>query len=137
VITVLVWTIILCVPTFIYIASPIFRQGKIHSPRPESRITSPNTSEALAQAIDREQYYSALSDLEEDYEVGKISPEDYQRLRRLLLQETADLLRDTKTDQADTASDPTPVSVESLSVKAEIEIEKYRRSQRSSDQSRA
>ena len=135
-ITVLVWTLILCVPTFIYIASPIFHQGKIYSSRPESRITSPNTSEALAQAIGREQYYGALADLEEDYEVGKISPEDYQRLRSLLLQETADLLRDTKIDQADTASDPTPVSVESLSVKAEIEIEKYKRSQRSSDQSR-
>lgn len=95
----------------------------------------PDTSEALAQAIDREQYYSALVDLEEDYEVGKISPEDYQRLKRLLLQETADLLRDVRANQADTAIDPIPDSVESLSVTAEIEIEKYKRSQRSSDQS--
>ena len=128
--------LILCVPTFIYIASPIFRQGKIHSLRPESRINLPDPSETLAQAIDREQYYGALADLEEDYEVGKISPQDYQRLKRLLLQETADLLQDTKTDQADPAIDPTSISVESLAVKAEIEIEKYKRSQRSSDPSR-
>ncbi len=126
---------ILCIPTFIYIALPILRQGKIHSPQSESRVNLPDTSAELAQAIDREQYYSALVDLEEDYEVGKISPEDYQRLKRLLLQETADLLRDVRANQADTAIDPIPDSVESLSVTAEIEIEKYKRSQRSSDQS--
>ena len=41
----------------------------------------------------REQSYSALLDLDEDYEVGKISDKDYQMLRQELLHETAEILK--------------------------------------------
>ncbi len=38
---------------------------------------------------ERERSYAALSELDEDYETGKLSEADYQELREGLLQETA------------------------------------------------
>lgn len=46
---------------------------------------------------ERERSYSALADLEEDYEVGKLSQADYQTLRGQLLQETAAVVAQIET----------------------------------------
>ena len=72
---ILLWILILCIPTFIYIAQPILRHDKTK--------TTLDDSEILVKAVDREQYYGALVDLEEDHEVGKISSEDYNQLKKL------------------------------------------------------
>ena len=41
---------------------------------------------------ERERSYAALADLDEDYEIGKLSEADYQKLRDELLQETAQII---------------------------------------------
>ncbi|MDE0301263.1 MAG: hypothetical protein OXN17_21750 [Candidatus Poribacteria bacterium] len=61
---------------------------------------------------ERERSYSALADLDEDYEVGKLSDEDYQTLRAQLLEETAAVV--TQIDSSGVIS-------------VEEEIERYRR----------
>ncbi len=62
-------------------------------------------------AIEREQSYTALADLDEDFETGKLSIQDYQKLRTELLQETADIV-----SQLEAAAD----------IDVESEIEKYK-----------
>ena len=49
-------------------------------------------------AIEREQSYTALADLDEDFETGKLSIQDYQKLRTELLQETADIVSQLEAD---------------------------------------
>ena len=119
--TILLWILILCIPTFFFIARPIFR-------RDQTTILA-DDSDILAQAVDREQYYGALADLEEDHEVGKISTEDYNQLKRLLLQETVEILQkvDLKGENHQSLADSPSVLVETVFAEAEIEIEKYKR----------
>ncbi len=118
---ILLWVLILCIPTFFFIARPIFR-------RDQTTILADN-SNILAQVIDREQYYGALADLEEDHEVGKISAEDYNQLKQLLLQETVEILQkvDLKEKKHQSLADSPPVLLETVFAEAEIEIEKYKR----------
>ena len=86
-------------------------------------------SEILVKAVDREQYYGALVDLEEDHEVGKISSEDYDQLKKLLLLETAEILQnlDSKTKEKQPIDDSQIVLAETIFAEAEIEIEKYKK----------
>ncbi len=65
-------------------------------------------------AIEREQSYTALADLDEDFETGKLSIQDYQKLRTELLQETADIVSQLEADAE-------------LDVESEIEKYKQRR----------
>ncbi len=53
-----------------------------------------DSDEARIQAltVEREQSYAALADLDEDYETGKLSNIDYQKLRTELMQETAKII---------------------------------------------
>lgn len=118
---ILLWILILCIPTFIYIAQPILRHDKTK--------TTLDDSEILVKAVDREQYYGALVDLEEDHEVGKISSEDYDQLKKLLLLETAEILQnlDSKTKEKEPIDDSQIVLAETIFAEAEIEIEKYKK----------
>ena len=79
---VLLWFVILGVAVLVYITYPLFR----------SAGTFPDVDPAEARmqtlSLEREQSYSALVDLDEDYETGKLSDADYKELRAALLQDT-------------------------------------------------
>ncbi len=66
-------------------------------------------------AIEREQSYTALADLDEDFETGKLSIQDYQKLRTELLQETANIVSQLET---------------SAEIDVESEIERYKQQRR-------
>ncbi len=82
----LLWIGILGVMLLVYLFYPLFR-GSEHSPE-----ISPAEVRMQTLAIEREQSYSALADLDDDYESGKLSEEDYKELRAALLQETAQIV---------------------------------------------
>ncbi|MCG9125967.1 hypothetical protein JT359_00030 [Candidatus Poribacteria bacterium] len=82
----LLWLGILGVMLLVYLAYPLFR-GTEFTPE-----YSPAEVRMQTLAIEREQSYSALIDLDDDYESGKLSEEDYKELRAALLQETAQIV---------------------------------------------
>lgn len=83
---VLLWSFILGIGIFIYIAYPLFSGV--------DTILNVDPTETRMQTLylEREQCYSALADLDEDYETGKLSDEDYQELRAELMQDTAQVV---------------------------------------------
>jgi PHD/YefM family antitoxin component YafN of YafNO toxin-antitoxin module len=105
------WILLLGVPVLVYLGLPIFWSQQRRSPEMDA-------VEAHMQALflEREQSYSALVDLDEDYEAGKLSREDYQALRGQLLQETAAVLAQIET---------------SGMASVEAEIEKYKQAKQS------
>ena len=83
---VLLWMLILGIMLLVYLGLPIFsKKGASHATMSEDIIEE--RRQTLFQ--ERERSYAALSDLDEDYETGKLSEADYQELREALLQETA------------------------------------------------
>ena len=84
---ILLWIIIIGILLLIYLAFPLWSSEQI------PRETDIMTSASPQLDLQREQSYSALLDLDEDYEVGKISDKDYQMLRQELLHETAEILK--------------------------------------------
>ena len=80
------WLGILGVMLLVYLSYPLFSSSEVSS--------EINPAEVRMQtlAIEREQSYSALADLDDDYESGKLSEEDYKELRTALLQETAQIV---------------------------------------------
>ncbi len=84
------WIIIIGILLLIYLAFPLWSSKQVLQENDE-------TNSALQQLdLQREQSYSALVDLDEDYEVGKLSESDYQMLRQELLRETAEILNRIK-----------------------------------------
>ena len=83
---VVLWFLILGIGIFVYIAFPLIRGG--------DTILDVDPAETRMQTLylEREQCYSALADLDEDYETGKLSDEDYQELRTALMQDTAQVV---------------------------------------------
>jgi biopolymer transport protein ExbB/TolQ len=83
---VILWTILLGTALLAYLIYPIF--GKV------AIFHEVDATEARMQtlSLEREQSYSALADLDEDYETGKLSEKDYKELRAALLQETANIV---------------------------------------------
>ena len=83
---VILWAILLGTALLIYLIYPIF--GKV------AIFYEVDATEARMQtlSLEREQSYSALADLDEDYETGKLSEKDYKELRAALLQETANIV---------------------------------------------
>tara|TARA_B100002003_G_C13914217_1_gene444801 strand:- start:278 stop:619 length:342 start_codon:yes stop_codon:yes gene_type:complete len=80
------WIIIIGILLLIYLAFPLWSSKQVLQ---EDDVTN----SALQQLdLQRELSYSALVDLDEDYEVGKLSDKDYQTLRQELLRETAEIL---------------------------------------------
>lgn len=106
---VLLWTAILGIMLLVYLIFPLFSSSDIF---PE---VDPTEARMQTLSLEREQSYSALSDLDEDYESGKLSDEDYKELRAALLQETANIV-----SQLETAA----------KTDIETEIEKYKQQKR-------
>ncbi len=89
---VLLWSVILGVVVLVYITYPLFKSmGTFPDVDPE---------EARMQtlSLERKQSYSALADLDEDYETGKLSDADYKELRAALLQDTARIVSQLETN---------------------------------------
>ena len=109
---VLLWMIILGIALLVYLGLPIFsKTGSQFAATSEDIIEEQRRT--LVQ--ERERSYAALADLDEDYETGKLSDADYQKLREELLQETARVI--------------TQLENESLS-DVEAEIERFKQQQR-------
>ena len=83
---VLLWSLILGIVILAYIAYPLIRGV--------DTILNVDPAETRMQTLymEREQCYSALADLDEDYETGKLSEEDYQEMRTELMQDTAQVV---------------------------------------------
>ena len=107
------WIIILGILLLVYLAFPLWSSQQV---QPETDVTD---SVLQQLALQREQSYSALVDLDEDYEVGKISERDYQMLHQELLHETAEILNRIET--------PSEKSLED-------EIQEYKERRRFEDQ---
>ncbi len=107
---VFLWILLLGLPLLVYLGLPLWSRLR---PSPEM-----DAVEARMQTLylERERSYSALVDLEEDYETGKLSQRDYQTLREQLLHETAAVL--TQIETAGMAS-------------VEEEIERYKQEKQS------
>ncbi len=105
----LVWIIVLGVLVMLYIIYPLYRE--------EGVFPEVDATQARLQTLnlEREQSYSALADLDEDYESGKLSEKDYKELRAALMKETAQIVSQLETDAK---SD------------VESEIERYKRQKR-------
>lgn len=106
---VLLWLIILGTPLLIYLLFPLFRGAGVF---PE---VDPTEARMQTLSLEREQSYSALVDLDEDYEIGKLSEADYRELRAALIQDTARIVSQL---EADAMTD------------VEDEIEKYKQRKR-------
>ena len=82
----LLWILILGIMMLVYLGLPIFsKTGSQQGAMSEEIIEERRRT--LFQ--ERERSYAALTELDEDYETGKLSEADYQKLREALLQETA------------------------------------------------
>lgn len=91
---------------------------------------------------ERERSYTALTDLDFDFECGKISEPDYLSLRTALMQETAEVLSridaritnkrrqaDARAPQSAPTAHPSPVNEDLI----EREIARYKQRQKRSD----
>lgn len=88
---VFLWVVILGTVVVVYVSFPLFGRSDIF---PE---VDPTEARMQTLSLEREQSYSALADLDEDYETGKLSEKDYKELRADLLQETADIINQLET----------------------------------------
>ena len=106
---VVLWVVILGIMVLVYITFPLFGSSDIF---PE---VDPTEARMQTLSLEREQSYSALADLDEDYESGKLSEKDYKELRADLLQETVNIV-----SQLETAAQ----------TDVEAEIERYKQQKR-------
>lgn len=104
-----VWVIVLGILLMLYLIYPIYREEGVF---PE---IDPTQARMQTLNLERDQSYSALADLDEDYEAGKLSEEDYKELRTALMQETARIVSQLETD---------------AKTDVESEIERYKRQKR-------
>ena len=109
---VLLWMVIFGILLLVYLGFPIFSKTG-----PQTIASSEEIVEERRRILfqERENSYAALADLDEDFETGKLSEADYQKLREELLQETARVIMQLET--------------ESLS-DVEAEIERFKQQQR-------
>ena len=107
---VFLWILLLGLPLLVYLGLPLWSRSR----------TSPEIDpvELRMRTLfhERERSYAALVDLEEDYEVGKLSQADYLSLRGQLLQETAAVVAQIETSGMASIED---------------EIERYKRAKQS------
>ncbi|MDE0042895.1 MAG: hypothetical protein OXT74_12725 [Candidatus Poribacteria bacterium] len=103
---IVLWTLLLGIPLLVYLGLPLRFRG--HA-APEMDAVESSMEQLLRE---RERSFSALADLDEDYEVGKLSEQDYQTLRAQLLEETAAVVTQIES---------------SGMISVEEEIERYRR----------
>ena len=101
----ILWLFILGVMLLVYLYVPFINSNQNF---PE---VDPVGERMQTLAIEREQSYTALADLDEDFETGKLSNQDYQKLRSELLQETAHIVNQLEA---------------TAEIDVESEIEKYK-----------
>lgn len=89
---VFLWIILLGAALLVYLIFPLFRTVDDF---PE---VDPTEARMQTLSLEREQSYSALVDLDEDYEAGKLSEADYKELRAALMQDTARIVSQLETD---------------------------------------
>lgn len=106
---VLLWIILFGTGLLVYLIFPLFGRADIF---PD---VDPTEARMQTLSLEREQSYSALADLDEDYETGKLSEKDYKELRAALMQETVRIV-----NQLETAA----------KTDVESEIEKYKQQKR-------
>ncbi len=106
---VLLWIILFGTGLLVYLIFPLFGRADIF---PD---VDPTEARMQTLSLEREQSYSALADLDEDYETGKLSEKDYKELRAALMQETVRIV-----SQLETAA----------KTDVESEIEKYKQQKR-------
>jgi len=106
---IILWIILFGTGLLAYLIFPLFGREAIF---PE---VDPTEVRMQTLSLEREQSYSALADLDEDYETGKLSEEDYKELRTELLQETVNIV-----SQLETAA----------KTDVEVEIERFKRQKR-------
>lgn len=82
----ILWLFILSTMLLVYLYFPFLKSDQDF---PE---INPVEERIQTLELEREQSYTALADLDEDFETGKLSIQDYQRLRTELLQETAHII---------------------------------------------
>ncbi len=109
---VILWMVILGIALLVYLGLPIFSKTGA-----QLAATSDDVIQERRRTLvqERERSYAALTDLDEDYETGKLSDADYQELREELLKETASVIMQLEN--------------ESLS-DVEAEIERFKQQQR-------
>ena len=107
---VLLWIFLIGLPLLVFLGLPLWSKAR---PVPE---IDPVASRMQGLFLERERSYAALAELDEDYEVGKLSQADYQVLRGQLLQETVAVLAQLET---------------SGMTSVEEEIQKYKQTKRS------
>lgn len=104
--------VILGIALLVYLGLPIFSKTGA-----QLAATSDDVIRERRRTLfqERERSYAALTDLDEDYDTGKLSDADYQELREELLKETASVIMQLEN--------------ESLS-DVEAEIERFKQQQR-------
>ena len=114
---ILLWIIIIGILLLIYLAFPLWSSKQV--------LQEDDVTNSASQQLDlqRELSYSALVDLDEDYEVGKLSDKDYQTLRQELLRETAEILNRIESPNEKSLED----EIDEKSLEDEIEEYKERR----------
>lgn len=103
---VFLWLVILGIMLLVYISYPLFSKSDLLQQLDPTEVRMQTLS------LEREQSYSALVDLDDDYESGKLSDKDYKELRAALLEETANIV-----SQLEAAAQ----------IDVETEIERYKR----------
>jgi len=88
---IILWVILLGLPLLVYLGLPLWLRQR---PMPEMDAVE---SRIRTLFLEQERSYSALADLDEDYEAGKLSKQDYQTLRDQLLKETAAVVAQIET----------------------------------------
>ncbi len=88
---VILWVILLGIVLLVYLIFPLFGRADIF---PD---VDPAEARMQTLSLEREQSYSALADLDDDYESGKLSERDYKELRTELMQETARIVSQLET----------------------------------------
>ena len=107
---VFLWILLLGLPLLVYLGLPLWSQSGA------AIAFEPVEAQMRTLFLERERSYAALIDLEEDYDVGKLSEKDYQTLRGQLLQETVAVVAQIET---------------SGMASVEAEIERYKQTKQS------
>ncbi|MBM3214809.1 hypothetical protein FJZ36_07840 [Candidatus Poribacteria bacterium] len=125
------------VPLVVYLLRPILKGAQ------EPYVDHTTETEIDELYTERERSYTALADLDFDYECGKLSTGDYEQLRNALMAETAEVLalideriaakesRRSPSKKARRRAQTTPSTDDAL----ENEIARYKRTRQSEDRS--